>query len=221
MRFALMAQILIWLVLPEQRLGRANERIDNVKRCYKSSSTLALWKFWNQFMGPAEMDVINWRLFAVGFPPWPNNSWTGDAAKCASHDFDIKDTGPWAAYSSQLHHAAGRILGAAVVDAPGTLAVTQLQMHTAEHRVWHTGAAPHMHGRLVTFKIIDIVAIGSFMWPEFPVCTQESILHPVVKEVRGHKSGRAKKITFDTLSDDCVKDLFISNCVTTFVFDTC
>ena len=168
-------------------------------------------------MGPTEMDVINCRLSAAGFPPWPNNNRTGNAATCASPDFDIEDTGPWAAYSSQLHHAVGRIVGAAVVDPPGTIAVTQLQMHIAEHRVWHTGMAPHMHGRLVTFKIIDIVAIGSFMWPESPLRAQESIIHPVVKEVRGHKSGEAKKMTFDTMSDDCVKDLFISKCATTFV----
>ena len=68
MRFTLLAPILIWLVLPEQRLKRANERLDNVKRCCKTGSTLALWKFWNQFMGPAEMVVINCRLSAAGDP---------------------------------------------------------------------------------------------------------------------------------------------------------
>ena len=141
------------------------------------------------------------RLKSCGFPPWAHCDFGfGDEDEGESGD-------EWATWRPALHRARGRIVGAVLLSGPEA-AVSQLQLHSAEHRVWERGTLPSLKSRLATFKVLDVFALGNFMWPSALVAANDPMLHPVYSSQKGSEFYGA---AWDYITDQCVQDPSFSN----------
>ena len=190
---------MIWLVLPEIRKGHFFLSARDLREEEHDTANRS-WQFWDILLQDCDRDVIDRRLQAAGFPPWPRRwslSQESNFGKFANDD-------PWYDYQSRLHRARGRIVGAAIIAAPQA-AVTELQKHSAEHRVWVSGTLPSLRRRFCTCKLIDVMAIGSFMYTSGDVDCGSDVLHAIVQK-------ETKRLpAFDALMDACVQDPSLSN----------
>ena len=181
---------LCWLVLPERQrrsyLYRARTRASRQ------------WHFFHELLRVPHQEFVANQLKSCGFPPW------------AHYDFGFVDEAEgdeWARWRPALHRARGRIIEAVLLSGPEA-AVSQLQLHSAKHRVWERGTLPSLRSRLATFKVLDVFALGNFMWPSALLAANDPMLHPVYSSQKGSEFGGA---AWDYITDQCVQDPSFSN----------
>lgn len=192
-----MAPFLVWLVLPERQRG------SRLYECRARESRQ--WRFFHELLKQPHRDVVDSRLAAAKFPPWPN----GIADDTTD---DVVPEDKWAQWRAALSRARGRVVGAVILSAPEA-AVNQLQLHSGEHRVWECGTLPSLKSRLATFKVLDVFALGNFMWPsgcEAANRGNDPRLHPVYSTQRATRSDSAGA-AWDCVTDQCAQDQFFSN----------
>ena len=181
---------LCWLVLPERQrrsyLYRARTRASRP------------WHFFHELLRVPHQEVVADRLKSCGFPPWARH----DFGFCDEAAEDIVAEGEWARWRPALHRARGRIVGAVLLSAPEA-AVSQLQLHSAEHRVWERGTLPSLKPRLATFKVLDVFALGNFMWLSALLAANDPMLHPVYSSQKGSDFDGA---AWDYITDQCVQN---------------
>ena len=203
-----MAPFLVWLVAPERsRRSRLYERRVTASRH---------WCFFHELLKQPDKDVINSRLAAAKFPPWPDVEADGrqhDDHAAVDYDrgeaeawvdrLDLPEA-PWSQWRARCGHALrrarGRVVGAAILSAPSA-AINQLQLHTSEHRVWERGTLPSLKSRLATFKVLDVFAFGNFMWPSAVLAANDPMLHPVYTSNRSDCQG-----AWDCVTNTCVQE---------------
>ena len=88
----------------------------------------------------------------------------------------------WSPYKSRLFKARGRIVGGAIIELPGEPAVSEMQLHSAEHRVWCHGMLPVHRQRMATFKILDVFALGHFATKAGDLQANSAVLHPAPRQ---------------------------------------
>ena len=167
--------MLVWLVQKQPRFGKVS-RAETLQ--VGTGRKTPDWHFHPSVLEQWDWDVVNARLKDSGFPPWPRSAERGKFV----HGFLTGDVDnvedDWSPFKSRLYKARGRIVGGAIIDLPGEVAISELQLHSAEHRVWCHGTLPMLRDRLAAFKILDVFALGSFASNAAGLQADSQMLHP-------------------------------------------
>ena len=143
-----------------------------------------------------DWDVVNARLKLSGYPPWPAYAERGKFQNhlLAGDEDNVEDD--WSPFKAKLYRARGKIVGAAMILLPGEVAVSELQLHSSEHRAWSHGTLPGMRDRLTAFKILDVFALGYFASSGADLDCGSPLLHPV-----SASASQSGKQVFDILPE--------------------
>ena len=191
--------LLVWLVNPHERQGlrlhKLLQRGEGRKR--------PRCDFYPQTLTQCDWDVVNSRLKASGYPPWPRTF--ADHTKLSFMLQDQHDDGgdDWSLHNEMLFKARGRIVGGAILAIPGEATVSELQLSSAEHRTLRNATLPVLRDRLVAYKILDVFALGKFAHVDSELDANSPMLHPVLPANVASSHRAQKPMLFDITSECC------------------